>query len=214
MRLPTCCAHACLQIGVLTSRHPSIQFAQALTRHDIVFCILQKHPWKQTICLSHCFPTTFCGMPTTLCMFWLQYSLGCHDSKHGGVLFVDATFRKMNASHELSPPVSFMLSAPTFAHWMVFVCFVWAVALTIRGQQTLFVSMRWADAASCFMLRCLQVTQRCNTSNICEKWCPRSLSPGQLRYPVQCNLIIRLEQRTGMWNQNSNSTFTVGHSKQ
>ena len=32
--------------------------------------------------------------------------------------------------------------------------------------------------------------------------------------PVQRNLIIRLEQRTGMWNQNSNGTFTVGHSKQ
>ena len=49
-----CCAHACLRIEVATSRHPNIQFAQTLTRHDTVFCILQKHPWKQIICLKHC----------------------------------------------------------------------------------------------------------------------------------------------------------------
>ena len=49
-----CCANACLWTEIVTSRHPNIQSAQTLTKRDIVFCILQKHPWKQQ------------NMPTTL----------------------------------------------------------------------------------------------------------------------------------------------------
>ena len=107
---------------------------------------LPKHGPDMTLCFASCknihgkksfvyniVPTNFDGMPPILCMFWFQYSLGCHDSKKG-FLFVDATFRQeMNASHELTPPVSFILSSPKFAHWMVFVCFVWAVALIEPG---------------------------------------------------------------------------------
>ena len=33
----------------------------------------------------------------------------------------------------------------------------------------------------------------CNTSNLCGKWCPCSLSPGRLRYLVQSKLLMGLE---------------------
>ena len=97
-----------------------------------------------------------------------------------------------------------------FGLGIIFVCFVWLPCQS-RGQQTFFVLMSSVDVASCSMLRCLQATHICNTSNRCGKWCPFSLFPGRLRYLVQRKLLMGLEKRIAVWNLSSQNTFTLGH---